>query len=191
MKRLTREERRRIQRRAANIRFLAFVLILLALGVCIGYTAARAQNACEPPEPQEVVSPQPSPVDDTPQEPAEKPAEDYSSLDRLELIGTFTATAYCPCVKCCGIWSAEHPSRDADYVQRTSSGTIPEEGRTISADWDVLPKGSGVVINGHPYIVEDTGGAIKGHRIDIYFESHEAALEFGVQKVDVYREKAD
>ena len=33
MKRLTREERRRIQRRAANIRFLAFVLILLALGV--------------------------------------------------------------------------------------------------------------------------------------------------------------
>lgn len=46
------------------------------------------------------------------------------------------------------------------------------------------------MINGHPYIVEDTGGAIKGHRIDIYFESHEAALEFGVQEVDVYREKA-
>ena len=89
MKRLTREERRRIQRRAANIRFLAFVLILLALGVCIGYTAAHAQNACEPPKPQEVS--QPSPVDDTPQEPAEQPAEDYSSLDRLELIGTFTA----------------------------------------------------------------------------------------------------
>lgn len=78
MKRLTREERRRIQRRAANIRFLAFVLILLALGVCIGYTAAHAQNACEPPKPQEVS--QPSPVDDTPQEPAEQPAEDYSSL---------------------------------------------------------------------------------------------------------------
>lgn len=77
MKRLTREERRRIQRRAANIRFLAFVLILLALGVCIGYTAAHAQNACEPPKPQEVS--QPSPVDDTPQEPAEQPAEDYPS----------------------------------------------------------------------------------------------------------------
>lgn len=75
MKRLTREERRRIQRRAANIRFLAFVLILLALGVCIGYTAAHAQDACEPPELQEVS--QPSPVDDMPQEPAEQPAEDY------------------------------------------------------------------------------------------------------------------
>ena len=188
MKRLTREERRRIQRRAANIRFLAFVLILLALGVCIGYTAARAQNACEPPEPREVVS-QPSPVDDTPQKPAEQPAEDYSSLDRLELIGTFTATAYCPCVECCGIWSEDHPSRGEDYVQKTHAGTIPEEGRTIAADWDVLPKGSEVVINGHPYIVEDTGGAIKGHRIDIYFESHEAAVEFDVQEVELYREK--
>lgn len=184
MKRLTREERRRIQRRAANIRFLAFVLILLALGVCIGYTAARAQNACEPPEPRGVVS------HDTPQNAAEQPAEDHSSLDRLELIGTFTATAYCPCVECCGIWSAEHPSRDADYVQRTSSGTIPEEGRTIAADWSVLPEGSEVIIGGHPYIVEDTGGAIKGHRIDIYFESHEPALEFGVQEVELYRAKS-
>lgn len=184
MKRLTREERRRIQRRAANIRFLAFVLILLALGVCIGYTAAHAQNACEPPKPQEVS--QPSPVDDTPQEPAEQPAEDYSSLDRLELIGTFTATAYCPCVKCCGIWSEDHPSRGEDYVQKTRAGTIPEEGRTIAADWDVLPKGSEVVINGHPYIVEDTGSAVKGNHVDIFFESHEAACEFGIQQVEVY-----
>lgn len=188
MKRLTREERRRIQRRAASIRFLAFVLILLALGVCIGYTAARAQNACEPPEPRGVVS-QPSPVDDTPQEPAERPAEDHSSVADLELIGTFTATAYCPCVKCCGIWSAEHPSRDADYVQRTSSGTIPEEGRTIAADWSVLPEGSEVIIDGHTYIVEDRGGAVKGNSIDIFFESHEAAVEFGVQEVELYREK--
>ena len=182
MKRLTREERRRIQRRAANIRFLAFVLILLALGVCIGYTAAHAQDACEPPELQEVS--QPSPVDDMPQEPAEQPAEDYSSLDRLELIGTFTATAYCPCVKCCGIWSEDHPSRGEDYVQKTRAGTIPEEGRTIAADWDVLPKGSEVVINGHPYIVEDTGSAVKGNHVDIFFESHEAACEFGIQQVE-------
>ena len=188
MKRLTREERRRIQRRAANIRFLAFVLILLVLGVCIGYTAARAQNACDPSEPQEVS--QPSPVDDMPQEPAEQPAEDYSSLDRLELIGTFTATAYCPCVKCCGIWSEDHPSRGEDYVQKTRAGTIPEEGRTIAADWDVLPKGSEVVINGHPYIVEDTGSAVKGNHVDIFFESHEAACEFGIQQVEVYQEAA-
>ena len=166
----------------------AFVLILLALGICIGYTAAHAQNVCEPSEPQEAS--QPSPAGETPQKPAEHPAEDYSSLDRLELIGTFTATAYCPCVKCCGIWSEDHPSRSEDYVQKTRAGTIPEEGRTIAADWDVLPKGSEVVINGHPYIVEDTGSAVKGNHVDIFFESHEAACEFGIQQVEVYREAA-
>lgn len=187
-KRLTREERRRMQRRSANLRFLAFLLIVLSLGFALGYTVAHAQDGSEQPAEQEVS--QDTTATETPQEPTETPAEDDSSVEDLELIGTFTATAYCPCVECCGIWSAEHPSRNADYVQRTSSGAIPEEGRTISADWDVLPKGSEVVINGHPYIVEDTGGAIKGHRIDIYFESHEAALEFGVQEVDVYREKA-
>ena len=126
----------------------------------------------------------------SPLEPAEQPAEDYSSLDRLELIGTFTATAYCPCVKCCGIWSEDHPSRGEDYVQKTRAGTIPEEGRTIAADWDVLPKGSEVVINGHPYIVEDTGSAVKGNHVDIFFESHEAACEFGIQQVEVYQEAA-
>ena len=188
MKRLTREERRRIQRRSANLKFLIFLLIVLSLGFALGYTVAHAQDCADQSTEQEV--PQDILATETPQDAAERPAEDHSSVADLELIGTFTATAYCPCVKCCGIWSTEHPSRDADYAQRTSSGTIPEEGRTISADWDVLPKGSEVVINGHPYIVEDTGGAIKGHRIDIYFESHEAALEFGVQEVDIYREKA-
>lgn len=186
-RRLTREERRRLQRRSANLKCTAFLLLILSAGFAAGYTVAHAQGAAETLPPVEVS--QDAPDSETPQEPVETPAEDYSGVDDLELIGTFTATAYCPCEECCGIWSAEHPSRDKDYVQRTSSGTIPEEGRTISADWGVLPKGSEVVINGHPYIVEDTGGAIKGNRIDVYFESHEAALEFGVQEVDVYREK--
>ena len=35
------------------------------------------------------------------------------------------------------------------------------------------------------YIVEDCGGAINGNRIDIYFESHADALQFGVQTVTV------
>lgn len=188
MKRLTREERRRIQRRSANLKFLIFLLIVLSLGFALGYTVAHAQDCADQSTEQEV--PQDILATETPQDAAERPAEDYSSLDRLELIGTFTATAYCPCVKCCGIWSEDHPSRGEDYVQKTRAGTIPEEGRTIAADWDVLPKGSEVVINGHPYIVEDTGSAVKGNHVDIFFESHEAACEFGIQQVEVYREAA-
>ena len=48
MKRLTREERRRLQRRSANIRFVAFILVLLAIGATIGYAAGRAQATQEP-----------------------------------------------------------------------------------------------------------------------------------------------
>lgn len=191
MKHLTREERRRIQRRSANIRFVIFILTLLAVGFAIGYTTAYASLPAQaaPAASQAAVEVTVTPGPEALLAAVEQPAEDYSSIDPLELIGTFKATAYCPCVECCGVWSAEHPDRGDDYVQKTRSGTIPEEGRTIAADWSVLPEGSEVIICGHPYIVEDTGGAIKGNRIDIYFESHEEALEYGVQDVDLYRTK--
>lgn len=185
MKHLTREERRRLQRREANIRFVAFILALLVIGATIGYIAGRAQAAQNPPLDLEV-----STDTQAPETPSAAQESQTEKVPELELIGTFRATAYCPCVKCCGIWSAEHPDRGDDYVQRTSSGTIPEEGRTIAADWDVLPEGSEVILDGHSYIVEDRGGAVKGNSIDIFFESHEAAVEFGIQEVELYREKA-
>ena len=84
------------------------------------------------------------------------------------------ATAYCGCVQCCG---------KSDCI--TATGTRATEGRTIAADPRVIPYGTHVLINGHEYIVEDCGGAINGNRIDIYFESHKDALQFGVQTVTI------
>ena len=102
-------------------------------------------------------------------------------------LGEFRTTAYCTCVKCCGIWSAEHPSRvGTDYVQRTKSGTIPTADRTVSVDPDVIPLGTVLIIDGHEYIAEDTGSAVKGNVIDIYFDSHELAVEYGVQMKTIY-----
>ncbi|MBO5957564.1 MAG: 3D domain-containing protein [Bacteroidales bacterium] len=92
-------------------------------------------------------------------------------------LGEFKLTAYCACKKCCGKW--------ADGV--TASGAKVQQGITIAADTDILPFGTNVIINGHEYTVQDRGGAIKGNRIDIYFDSHEDALEFGVQKAEVYK----
>ena len=109
------------------------------------------------------------------------------SKPKLKSLGEFILTAYCPCVKCCGIWSSEHPSRaGTDYIQKTASGTVPEEGRTIGVDPDVIPYGTVVVINGHEYIAEDKGGAIKRNRIDVYFDSHDDALKFGKQKAEAF-----
>lgn len=105
----------------------------------------------------------------------------------LVSLGEFTVTAYCPCVKCCGVWSAEHPSRiGTDYIQKTASGTIPTAGRTIAADPSVLPYGTVIVMDGNEYIVEDRGGAVKGNKIDIFFESHEEALKWGKQTKIIY-----
>lgn len=81
----------------------------------------------------------------------------------------FHVTAYCGCSYC------------SEGYGVTASGTTVTAGRTIAVDPDLIPLGSTVVINGHEYIAEDTGGAINGYDIDIYFESHQEALEFGVQ----------
>ena len=93
-----------------------------------------------------------------------------------KLLGRFKLTAYCNCSKCCGKWAGGP----------TASGVMPKAGRTIAVDPKVIPLGSKVKINGHTYVAEDTGGAIKGNRIDVYHSSHSAALDFGVHHADVY-----
>lgn len=104
-----------------------------------------------------------------------------------ESLGEFILTAYCPCVKCCGEWSAQHPSRiGTDYIQKTASGTIPTARRTIGVDPDVIPFGTTVIISGHEYVAEDRGGAVKGNKIDIFFDDHDEALEFGRQTAEVF-----
>ena len=97
-----------------------------------------------------------------------------------EELGEFRLTAYCACRKCCG--------KDPDDFGYgiTASGAVVEAGRTIAVDSSVIPLGSEVVIDGHTYVAEDTGSAIKGNRIDIYFDTHQEALNFGVQYADVY-----
>ena len=105
----------------------------------------------------------------------------------MESLGVFIVTAYCPCEKCCGIWRAQHPSRiGTDFVQKTKSGTIPTEGRTIGVDPDVIPLGSVVVIGGHPFIAEDTGALVKGNVVDIFFKSHEEACEWGAKYLEIF-----
>lgn len=99
---------------------------------------------------------------------------------------TVTATAYCPCIKCCGIWSQEHPSRvNTGYIQKTASGTIPVPNRTIAVDPKYIPLGSRVIINGKEYIAEDTGSGVDGPWVDIFCATHQEALDWGMQTMEV------
>lgn len=82
----------------------------------------------------------------------------------------FTITAYCGCEKCCD---------KTDRITATDTHAI--EGVTIAVDPAVIPYGSLVDIEGiGTFVAEDCGGAIKGNKIDIYFERHEDALKFGI-----------
>jgi 3D (Asp-Asp-Asp) domain-containing protein len=85
------------------------------------------------------------------------------------------ATAYCPCSKCCG---------KTDGI--TATGIKAKEGRTIAADPKIFPYGTKILIDGNVYTVEDCGSAIKNNKVDIFFESHEKALNFGVQYLTAY-----
>ncbi len=85
----------------------------------------------------------------------------------------FKVTAYCPCKEC-----------SDDYGRMTATGVLAEAGRTIAVDPSVIPYGTKVTINGNTYIAEDCGGYIKGNRIDIYFDSHQETVEFGVQHLE-------
>ena len=69
---------------------------------------------------------------------------------------------------------------------RTASGRMVSRG-LIAADPSVLPLGSRVRLD-HPgysgeYLVADTGGAIRGRRIDIWTPSSREAMRFGRRTV--------
>ena len=102
-------------------------------------------------------------------------------------MGEFTLTAYCSCSKCCGKWASNRPVDDSgNEIVIGSTGEVLRSDYSIAVDPDVIPYGSIVIINGKEYKAQDTGGAITGSRIDVYFSSHEEALEFGRQAADVY-----
>lgn len=109
------------------------------------------------------------PIPEPPEPPAPEP---------YEILGEYTVTAYCPCEICCGDYS--DPARP-----RTASGTIATEGRTCGADWDTLGEGTIIEIEGvGERTVEDSGADWVGDRysnkyIDVYFDTHDEAVEFG------------
>lgn len=154
--------------------FLALFLCLAALWPVVTVSTAA--------QPEPYTGEPPVIADKLPGE--DKPAEGCAALDLGEPLGEFRLTAYCPCMTCCG---------KTDGI--TATGTLAAEGRTIAVDPRVIPYGSTVTLyfadgTSHTYTAEDCGGAIKENRIDVFFDDHQAALQFGVQSAMVYVEAA-
>ena len=91
---------------------------------------------------------------------------------------TFKATAY--------------TSTDPGCGTKTATGTTVRVG-TVAVDPRVIPYGTRmfIVTNDGAYIygvgtAEDCGGAIKGNRLDLYFNTHSECINFGVRNCTVY-----
>ena len=106
---------------------------------------------------------------------------------KLVSLGRFKLTAYCGCRKCCGKYADNRPvDENGNVIVTGSIGVRLEAGISIAVDPRVIPYHTEVVINGHTYTAHDTGGNIKGNRIDVYFDNHEDAWDFGTQYAEVF-----
>jgi 3D (Asp-Asp-Asp) domain-containing protein len=89
-------------------------------------------------------------------------------------------TAYCACPKCCG----------PDAIGLTASGkdVSYNNGRFVAADKS-FAFGTNLIIPGYndnkPVEVQDRGGAIKGNKLDVFFPTHQEALEWGRRNIEV------
>jgi 3D (Asp-Asp-Asp) domain-containing protein len=88
---------------------------------------------------------------------------------KLALIGSFTATAYC-------------------LRGKTASGGSVRRG-IVAADPRILPLGTRINLNAGSYsgsyLVADTGGAVKGRKLDIWVPNCSEARRFGRRNVTV------
>lgn len=69
---------------------------------------------------------------------------------------------------------------------RTATGKVPTVG-TVAVDPSVIPLGSKLYVEGYGYgVAADTGGSIKGNKIDLFMEDKAQCLQWGKRKVKLY-----
>jgi len=97
-------------------------------------------------------------------------------------------TAYCKCQQCCGwerkwygapVYAYGPLKGQSKKVGITASGTRARPG-TIAADLSLYPFNTIMYIPGYGYgRVEDCGSGVKGEHIELFFSSHQKALNWG------------
>lgn len=94
---------------------------------------------------------------------------------------TMEVTAYCPCKKCCG--------PNARGITASGQSVSYHHQTFVSADTRVLPFYTWVIVPGYnkgqPVPVIDRGSSRVGNRLDVFFPSHEQALRWGRQRLEV------
>lgn len=99
-----------------------------------------------------------------------------TSRDKGKYIGVFEATAY-----------DDSPQSQEKWVGQTATGVKPQVG-VIAVDPRIIPLGTKLYVEGYgECIAGDTGGAIKGRRLDLFFNTRSEVKKYGRKNVKVYR----
>ena len=146
-----------------------FLFLILAVANVQPVPLAAAMNPARP----EITPPMPDRgIDMAPTRPRPK-------VIKARVFKTFKVTAYCPCTICCG--------RKACGLAADGSNVIGKQ--LVAADWSIVKKHTMLRIPGYnggeKVKVRDTGSAIKGYRLDVYFDDHQTAKEWGVKMLKV------
>ena len=160
---------------------IVFILGLL-LGTGTGILIGKATSKDEPVE--IVLAAKPNFFTEKVQE-VEPITTKHEEIEPIYL-GNYRITAYCACKKCCGVWAENRPNG----IVKGAMGVELTPGYSVASP---LAFGTKLYIEGYgdvvvqdrtaSWVVEEYNGEI----IDIYFDSHEEALNFGVRYADVYK----
>ena len=167
------------------VRFARSLLATLAAGSLILFVGAA--RPAEPrkfsiptmPRPTRTVAVVPAIAVDADAELLQDAQPVSASMGKSRVV-TMEVTAYCACTRCCG--------PNAQGITASGLHVSHNGGKFVAADNDVLAMYTQVIVPGYdsqPVPVIDRGGAIKGYKLDLYFPTHEEALQWGRQLVDV------
>lgn len=163
------------------ISWVIVAVVFFSIGMLVGFLCSKTD------EPMTMVDVTIQPTNEATATPTVEPTAEPTPKFNYISIGEYRLTAYCSCEKCCGYWATVRPlDENGKPIVYTANKSIAKQGVTVAADTDILPFGTVLLIDGHEFVVQDRGGAIKENRIDIYFESHEEALRFGIQYKEIF-----
>lgn len=120
------------------------------------------------------------------QEKADKQAETLKELDtemqelNIQISELERTISFYESWQCLGEFKITYywPGEDS-YGTATSTGAVATEGRTVAVDPEIIPYGTEIMIDGHIYIAEDTGSALKGNRtIDIFVNDPKEEMHY-------------
>lgn len=111
-------------------------------------------------------------------------------LRRADAVMDLKTTGYCACSACCSwhfSWYGAPVNTAGNFkvIGKTADGSMAHPG-TVAVDTDVFPLGTKFYIPGYGWgIARDTGGAVDGHHLDLFFWLHSSGKRWGVQTKQV------